>query len=106
MFPNYFDIHSHLNFSQFDDDREEVVARMREVGVWTTTVGVNLETSKQAIELAEKYDGFFATVGQHPSDNRKEVFEVDEYTKLATHPRVVAVGECGFDYFRSKSNRC
>jgi len=50
--------------------------------------------------MAEKHDGFFATIGQHPSDNRKEEFKIENYKKLITHPKVVGVGECGLEYFR------
>ncbi len=104
MRPNYFDIHSHLNLPQFDSDREDVVARMRNVGVWTTTVGVDYKSSKEAVALAEKYDEFFAVIGQHPSDNHKEIFDLTVYEKLVAHPKVVAVGECGLEYFRVKNS--
>lgn len=97
---NYFDIHSHYNLKQFDTDRDVVIQEMTDAGVGTICVGVDLETSKQAIALAEQYDSIWATIGQHPTDT-KEVFEASEYEKLAIHPRVVAIGECGFDYFRT-----
>jgi TatD DNase family protein len=97
---NYFDIHSHYNLKQFDADREVVIQEMTDAGVGTICVGVDLETSKQAVLLAEQYDSIWATVGQHPTDT-KEVFNVVDYEQLAVHPRVVAIGECGFDYFRT-----
>jgi len=104
MKPKYFDIHSHVSFPEFDKDRESVLERMREKGVWTITVGVDYASSKKATEMTSELEGFFATIGQHPADNRKEVFNIDDYKKLITHPKVVAVGECGLQYFRVKKN--
>ena len=104
MEPTFIDIHSHVSFPQFDAYREDVLARMREAGVWAITVGVDLESSKKAVAFAEQHEGIFATVGLHPADNRSEVFRVEEYEALLTHPKVVAVGECGFDYVRIKGN--
>ncbi len=100
MQPRFFDIHSHVSFPEFDRDRAEVLARMRKAGVWAITVGVDLKSSKEAVALAEKHDGIFATVGLHPADNRREVLAVEEYRTLLAHPKVVAVGECGLDYLR------
>jgi len=100
MKPQYFDIHSHISFSEFDKDRKTVIVCMRDEDVWTITVGVDYKSSKKAAEMAEKLDGFFATIGQHPSDNRKEKFILNKYKKLIIHPKVVAVGECGLEYFR------
>jgi len=96
----YFDIHSHLNFRDFNSDRKEIIEKMKEEGVMTITVGTDLESSKEAIELAEKEE-MFATIGLHPNDY-KEGFDFNEYKKLAEHPKVVAIGECGLDYFRTE----
>lgn len=99
----YFDVHSHLNLKQFDADREEVVAQMKADGVQTITVGVDIESSRQAVELAEKNPGtLFACIGQHPTDNASEAFDMEAYLELAKHASVVAIGECGFDYFRDE----
>lgn len=96
MMPALFDIHSHLNFSDFDDDRENVIKRMFDSGVWTINVGADLESSKKAVELAEKYgEGIYATVGVHPDEIKN--FNIAELRKLAIHPKVVAIGECGID---------
>jgi len=59
----YFDIHSHLNFSDFNEDREEVIKKMRDEGVGAISVGIDLETSKEVVDLADKYDNIFATIG-------------------------------------------
>lgn len=99
---NYVDIHSHLNLSPLLDN-EEVVARIREKGVVTITVGTDYETSRLAVETAEKFPdvALGATVGLHPNDNEIEIFQMDKYRTLAKHPRVVAIGETGLDYFRT-----
>ena len=96
----YFDIHSHLNFRDFNSDRKEIIEKMKEEGVMTITVGTDLESSKEAIELAEKEE-MFATIGLHPNAY-KEGFDYGKYLGLAKHPKVVAIGECGLDYFRTE----
>lgn len=100
----YFDIHSHLNFTDYDADRDAVISKMKEEGVWTNTVGVNLETSKEAIELAEKHENIFATIGFHPADDVAGTFNEEEFEKLVAHGKVVAIGECGLDYFHIKGD--
>ncbi len=103
--PKFFDIHSHLNFPEYDVDRAEVLARMKENDVWTITVGTNLETSRSAVELAEQNDGVFAAIGTHPDDAPKDpvtgqpaIFDEKAFEKLVSYPKVVAIGECGLDY--------
>ncbi|MEN9390616.1 MAG: hypothetical protein RLZZ283_716 [Candidatus Parcubacteria bacterium] len=96
----YFDAHSHVSFKDYDDDREAVIGRMEAGGVGTITVGVDYETSAQAVAFAEKYDNFYATIGLHPTDTVTESFDASQYAALASHPKVVGVGECGLDYFR------
>jgi len=100
MYPKYFDIHSHLDFPKFDDDREEVISRMRENEVFTISVGTDLENSKKVVEIAEKNENVFAIIGLHPNDNHLEGFEEEDYTELAKSKKVVGVGECGLDFFR------
>ncbi len=98
---DFIDIHSHLNISPLSEDTEGVLARMKENNVASITVGVDFETSKQAIHIAESLD-LWATIGLHPTDNDKEVFNYEAYLALARHPEVVAIGECGLDYFRNQ----
>lgn len=115
----YIDIHSHTNFAAFDNDRVEVMKRAREAGVAMINVGTQKDTSASAVALAEKYlDGVYAAVGLHPIHTSKSFHDEDElgeggkeftsrgedfdyeyYKKLALHPKVVAIGECGLDYF-------
>ena len=96
----YIDIHSHLNLSPLRDNQAEVIARMIEKKVGTITIGVDFETSKEAIDLASLYDFIWAGVGQHPGDSHKEVFDFEKYLELAKNEKVVCIGECGLDYFR------
>jgi len=97
----YIDIHSHLNFPDYDADLEKVLADMAEKGVATIVVGTVRATSVRAVELAEKYPHVWAIVGLHPIHAHEpgEIFDYEFYKKLAVHPRVVGIGECGFDYF-------
>lgn len=96
----YIDIHSHLNLSQFDADREEVIAKLESENIATITVGVDFETSKLAVELGDIHENLFACIGLHPADNVDEIFDYDKYLELANNKKVVAIGECGLDYFR------
>lgn len=101
---NFFDTHSHLHFKDFDEDRDFVILEMQKMGIGSITIGVDLEDSKKAIALAEKYENIFASVGCHPNDNSEEIFDMEKYLELAKHKKVVAIGECGLDYFRLKEN--
>jgi TatD DNase family protein len=93
------DTHSHYNLSQFDEDREAAIARMREAEVGTICVGVDLETSKLAVEIAADNESIWACVGQHPTEWAQE-FDNVEFAALVEGKNVVAIGECGLDYFR------
>lgn len=100
MLPDYFDIHSHINFPQYDADRDEVMARLKETNTNTITVGTDFELSKSAVELAEANEGIYACIGVHPVDDPTRSFEVEKFESLVASPKVVAIGECGLDYFR------
>ena len=97
----FIDTHCHLNFHQFDADRDAVVQRAQEVGVTVIiNPAVDLATSRQAIELAERYPGVYAQVGVHPNDSADFSAEtVAALAELARHPKVVAIGEIGLDYY-------
>ena len=99
----YFDAHCHLQLSQYDADREEVIARMRQEGFAGIVVGTDFATSREAVELANEYDFLYAAVGLHPNDNVDEEFDRLIYEELAADAKVVAIGECGLDYFHSGS---
>ena len=101
------DSHAHIQLDRFDADREAVLERAQAAGVHAILViGFDLETSRGAIELAEKYDQIYATVGMHPHDARDLDDEtVRIFRDLTTHPKVVALGEMGLDYYRDLSPR-
>lgn len=100
--PDFIDVHSHLNFKDFDTDRGEAISRLKASKTWTITVGTDFETSKGATELAASTAEVFACVGLHPADNTVEVFDEKKYEDLLKEPKVVAIGECGLDYFHIK----
>jgi len=126
--PKYIDIHSHVNFKAFDEDRAEVIKRALDNGTWVINVGTQIDTSKKAIELANQYkEGVYAIIGLHPihtsashydkqelgpafaevSDgqgmkgftSRGEIFDKNIYREFLKNKKVVAIGECGLDYF-------
>jgi TatD DNase family protein len=94
------DIHTHLYWESYDDDRDEVIARAREAGVSEMlVVGTTLEESRKAVALASQYENIFVSVGIHPNEFRGEVGEyLGELEKIAQDRKVVAIGECGLDY--------
>jgi TatD DNase family protein len=96
-----FDAHCHLQLPQFDADRDAVLARMAEKEIGGIVVGTDFETSRTGLELASQHDFLWAAVGLHPNDNKDEEFDMTAYEQLALDPKVVAIGECGLDYFRS-----
>lgn len=99
--PKYFDIHSHLNFPDYEKDFEEVITRLRETETHTIVVGTDLESSRKAVELADKYEEIYACIGIHPVDDPKKVWEEDKFEELVKNPKVVAIGECGLDFFHA-----
>ena len=97
---NAFDTHCHPQFPQYKNDREEVIRRALDGGVFMIAVGTDLETSKQGIELAQKHKNIWATVGLHPNDIDYEL-RITNYELLLKENKVVAVGEVGLDYYRT-----
>src|SRR3989344_4509908 len=117
-----FDVHTHVQFAAFQDDYKDVIARALDRGVRMVNVGTQKDTSKRAIEIAKEYgEGVYASVGLHPIHtevsfhdteelgdgesakaftSRGEDFNYEEYKKLALDLKVVAIGECGLDYYR------
>jgi len=116
----FFDAHTHVQFSAFDADRGEVLARAATAGVGMVNVGTQATTSAAAIALAEKNENIYAAIGLHPIHTSKsyhdeaelgggegakaftsrgEIFDAAVYRALALNPKTVAIGECGLDYF-------
>lgn len=120
MNPRYIDIHSHVNFKAFDEDRDVVIKRALDNNIWIINVGTQIDTSKKAVEIAHQYEeGVYAIIGLHPIHtgasfhdekelgeggveftSRGEIFDKEKYLELLRDPKVVGVGECGLDYFR------
>jgi len=110
------DTHAHLDFKDFDEDREEAIQRAFDNGVKSIiNVGVDLDSSIKSIALAEKYENVFASVGLHPhcfskaeKDLRFTIYDLREginrLKTLAKHKKVVAIGECGLDYYQRSAN--
>ena len=101
------DSHAHLDLEQFNNDLEQVLARAREAGVMTILdVGTDLPSSRAAVALAQEHDLVYAAVGVHPHEARTVTPAVlEELRRLAHHPKVVAIGEIGLDYYRDLSPR-
>lgn len=100
------DTHAHLNFEEFKNDYREVISSAFKNNVKTLIIpSSNLETSKKAIEIAEKYDtGVYAAVGLHPIHAKDEEFIEEEFLKMVQNKKVVAVGETGLDNYYDSSN--
>jgi TatD DNase family protein len=101
------DTHAHLQWANFDKDREKVISRARKVDVnYIVNIGFDLDGSREAIELAEKHEGLYATVGIHPH-NASQLNEnvLDKLRKLSENPKAVAIWEIGLDYYRNLSPR-
>lgn len=111
------DTHAHLNFSAFDKDRHKVIDKCLKNNLWIINIGTKYETSKKAIEIAEKYNqGVYASVGLHPIHlqeqkidaleagtksfkTKAEEFDYLKYKDLASNSKVIAIGEIGLDYW-------
>lgn len=102
-----FDTHAHLDDQKYDADREAMLGRARDAGVGLIlNVGYDLASSQRSIDLAEQYDFVYAAVGVHPHD-AKTVDEaaLEQLRQMAKHPKVVALGEIGLDYYYDNSPR-
>ncbi|MEK7572302.1 MAG: TatD family hydrolase [Patescibacteria group bacterium] len=117
--PKYIDVHAHVNFKAFKEDHNAVVRRALDGGTWFFNIGTQIDTSKSAIKMAHRYsEGVYAVIGLHPIHtdksfhdkqelgdegeaftSRGEVFDKNIYRELLEDEKVVAIGECGLDYF-------
>lgn len=115
----YFDAHTHVQFAAFAGEEGEVIERAHKAGVGMNIVGTQYDTSAAAVALAERHDNVWATVGLHPIHTNKsfhdkkelgdggkeftsrgETFDKRAYLQLANKAKVIAVGECGLDYYK------
>ena len=107
---NLFDSHSHYNDEKFDIDREQIIKETLENGVSNFIVaGYNINSSKKAIQIAEKYEEIFATTGISPNDVediKNNINEnISQIEEIAKNKKVVAIGEIGLDYYWNKDNK-
>jgi TatD DNase family protein len=126
----FIDSHCHVHFQSYKEDMDEVVQRSLDEGIGMITIGTQSTTSKTGIDLAERYEGVWATIGLHPNHlhkqeffdeaelppsyggteggqsatgkikTRAEAFDPEYYRTLVSHPKVVGIGEFGLDYYR------
>lgn len=103
----YFDTHAHYDSGAFNDDREELLSSMPDMGVeLIIDPGCDLVSSKKAIGLAQRFDFVFAAVGWHPEDMDKLTEDAYlELERLAEHEKCVAIGEIGLDYYWDASHK-
>lgn len=101
----FIDTHCHLDFPEFDRDRDEVIKRAKCDGIdYIVNIGSSLEGSKKSVELSRTYDFIYATVGIHPHEaDRCDKKIQDVLKELARHDKVIAIGEIGLDYYKNYS---
>ena len=105
-----FDSHAHLDDEKFDEDRDTIIEEIHKSDVEKfVSAGYSLEGSKKAIELSQKYDFIYATVGISPNDipqTKEELWKMlEEIENLGKTKKVVAIGEIGLDYYWNKENK-
>ncbi len=98
------DTHSHFNLHQFENDLIESIHSMEKSSVGTICIGIDLVTSDYAMRIAQDHASIWACIGQHPTEWNKD-FDEDSFRKLAGESRVVAIGECGIDFYREKDRK-
>ena len=111
----FFDSHAHYNDEKFDQDKEQVLNEVYKSGVTKLVcAGYSLNASKEAVEIAKKHDFIYAICGISPNDipeveetkfESKLSEELEQIEKLSAHPKVVAIGEMGLDYYWNKENK-
>ncbi|HAO78807.1 MAG TPA: TatD family deoxyribonuclease [Verrucomicrobia subdivision 3 bacterium] len=101
----FFDTHAHLDYPDYAKDFPEVLARAQAAGITKMiSIGTSLESSARAVRLAEKFPAIYAAVGWHPSEALDAPADLrPALRELARHPKVVAIGETGLDYYRLPS---
>lgn len=107
-----FDTHCHLNFREYDSDRDGVIKRAQQSGIGAFVVGTGAKTSEEAVALAQHYDSIWAIVGIHPIHVCDQVrdgemitgedYDAELFKRLVKQPRVIGVGECGFDFYHNQ----
>lgn len=101
------DSHCHLDFPDFAEERDAIVSRALETGIGRmVTISTRVKKFSQVLAIAEAYEQVYCSVGTHPHNAAEELdVTADELVRLAQHPKVVAIGEAGLDYFYDKAPR-
>lgn len=101
------DSHCHLNFPDFREDLDEVVARAKAAGVGVMqTICTEMEEFEEVAAIASRFEGVYCSVGVHPNDSGKtKLVELDALIAAASHPKVIGIGETGLDYYYENSDR-
>ena len=96
-----FDTHAHYDDEAFDEDREEILSSLKANNIsYVTNIGASMASSRMSLELAKKYNFIFAAIGVHPSETQELDEEKIQWLKdNSSHPKVVAIGEIGLDYY-------
>jgi TatD DNase family protein len=105
--PVFYETHAHLDYPEYKDDFAEVLQRAQAAGITKIiSIATDLDSSRRAIALAEKHPMIYAAAGWHPSNAHEAPDDIRaELRDLARHPKVVAIGECGLDYYRLPSGQ-
>lgn len=105
--PKFYDTHAHLDFPDFATDLPQVIERAQAAGITKIiSIGTDLESSRRAIKLSDQYPGVFAAVGWHPGNAAEAPEDLrPALRELASHPKVVAIGETGLDYHHLPSEK-
>jgi TatD DNase family protein len=103
--PHFFDTHAHLDYPEYEKDFAEVLDRAQAAGITKIiSIATDLDSSRRALALAEKHAMIYAAVGWHPSNAHEAPADIrPALRELARHPKAVAIGECGLDYYRLPS---
>jgi TatD DNase family protein len=103
--PVFYDTHAHLDYDEYKPDFAEVLARAQAAGITKIiSIATDLDSSRRALALAEQHPMIYATVGWHPSNAHEAPADIrPALRELARHPKAVAIGECGLDYYRLPS---
>jgi TatD DNase family protein len=103
----FYDTHAHLDYDDYKSDFAEVLTRAQAAGITKIiSIGTDLDSSRRALTLAEKHEMIFAAVGWHPSNAHEAPADIRAGLRaLARHPKAVAIGECGLDYYRLPSSQ-
>ncbi|MEY4440653.1 MAG: hypothetical protein RLY49_279 [Candidatus Parcubacteria bacterium] len=100
----YIDMHAHLDFPDFNPDRQEILSDMQSQSIGHFNIGTCVETSKNSITLADENEHVWAIVGIHPLNvDESKLEDIEAIEALISHPKCLAIGECGLDFFREDS---